>query len=85
MKRNIHWTQAAVEQFFDLFEQDRRMRKRILDAMRGFGADGRGDIKKLVGREDEWRLRVGDWRICFSLDSRTTTVVPIDNRRDAYR
>lgn len=85
MRRNIYWTQAAVEQFFDLFDQDRHMRKRILDAMRGFGVDNRGDIKKLAGREDEWRLRVGDWRICFSLDSRTVTVVSIDNRRDAYR
>lgn len=85
MTRNIYWTHDAVEQFFDALERDRRTRKQILDALRGFAADNRGDIKKLAGREDEWRLRVGDWRVSFSLDGRTVTVVSIDNRRDAYR
>jgi mRNA-degrading endonuclease RelE of RelBE toxin-antitoxin system len=85
LRRNIYWTQGAVEQFFDLLDRDHRTRKQILNAVRGFAADNRGDIKKLSGRDDEWRLRVGDWRVCFSLDSRTVTIVSIDNRRDAYK
>ena len=29
------------------------------------------DVKKLRGMEDEWPLRVGDWRIRFELDVNT--------------
>ncbi|MGH9063368.1 MAG: type II toxin-antitoxin system RelE family toxin [Acidimicrobiales bacterium] len=24
-----------------------------------------GDVRRLRGRQDEWRLRVGDWRVRF--------------------
>ena len=28
-----------------------------------------GDVVKLAGADDEWRLRVGDWRVRFGRDS----------------
>jgi mRNA interferase RelE/StbE len=84
LRRNVYWTNEAVADFFEISGKDRRVSKRILDAMRGFAADGRGDLKKLKGRSDEWRIRVGDWRIVFSLQGRIATVTAIDNRRDAY-
>jgi mRNA-degrading endonuclease RelE of RelBE toxin-antitoxin system len=43
------------------------------------------NIKKLQGQRDEWRLRVGDWRVIFSLRSGEIIVLDILNRRDAYR
>lgn len=30
---------------------------------------GAADIKKLGARDDEWRLRVGRWRVIFTLDA----------------
>jgi mRNA-degrading endonuclease RelE of RelBE toxin-antitoxin system len=79
------WTQQAVEALLDLAGQDRRQARRILEAVRQYATTGTGDIKKLQGQRDEWRLRVGDWRVIFSLRSGEIIVLDILNRRDAYR
>jgi mRNA interferase RelE/StbE len=34
-----------------------------------------GDITRLAGTEDEWRLRVGDWRVRFITDAGTVYVL----------
>lgn len=53
-----------------------RVRRRVLDAInRLVGDPPAGDTIKLQGREDEWRLRVGDWRMLMYLDSERRTVV----------
>jgi mRNA interferase RelE/StbE len=44
--------------------------------------------KKLVNNEDElWRVRVGDYRILYTIDDkiRIVDIVNIGNRRDVYR
>ncbi|MGE3911370.1 MAG: type II toxin-antitoxin system RelE/ParE family toxin [Chloroflexota bacterium] len=45
-----------------------------------------GDIRKLAG-SDVYRLRVGDWRVLFSLHEggRVMLILRILNRRDAYQ
>ena len=42
---------------------------------------------KLVGEDDLWRLRVGDWRIIADLDDGVMliTVIRLGNRREIYR
>lgn len=30
-----------------------------------FAAEGLGDVRRLQGQHDLWRLRVGDWRVRF--------------------
>ena len=47
-------------------------RQRIFEALDLYVAERRGDVLKLQGREDEWRLRVGDRRVLF-LGSRFST------------
>jgi mRNA interferase RelE/StbE len=44
-------------------------------------------VKKLKGFENEYRLRVSDYRIRYEIDDRTLTVVILDckHRRDIYR
>lgn len=84
MKREVHWTTSSVQDFYAITTRDSRLAKRILDSIRGFAADGRGDLKKLKGRQHDWRIRVGDWRIVLSMDGYLATVTAIDNRRDAY-
>ena len=46
---------------------------------------GHGDVKSLKDRPGELRLRVGKWRIFFSLESPDIIrVLGIDNRGEAY-
>ncbi|MBM3334392.1 type II toxin-antitoxin system RelE/ParE family toxin [Candidatus Sumerlaeota bacterium] len=44
-------------------------------------------IQKLVGRGDSWRLRVGKYRVVYSVfqDSRTVKIQRVRHRREAYR
>ena len=85
MKQEVLWFQEAVDQLFDLSSRQPRQASRILLTVRSYGRDGRGDLKKLSGTSDEWRLRSGDWRVFCVMDGSRVYVTGIDNRRDAYR
>jgi mRNA-degrading endonuclease RelE of RelBE toxin-antitoxin system len=51
-----------------------------------FAQHGQGDVKKLSGAGEHWRLRVGEWRVIFVFDPPgSITVLAVSNRRDAYR
>ena len=61
-------------------------RKRILAAVDALHSELSGDIRPLTGRE-EWRLRVGGWRILLNVDipSRLVVVLLVDSRGDVYK
>jgi mRNA interferase RelE/StbE len=44
-------------------------------------------VKKLIGEEDLYRIRIGDYRVVYEILDRivTVTVVRIRHRRDAYK
>jgi len=44
-------------------------------------------VKKLKGYTDTYRVRVGNYRMIYSIDDRsqTVTLLTIDNRKDVYR
>lgn len=44
-----------------------------------------GNVKKLKGSLNEYRLRIGDYRVIFELEGRTATVYAIGLRKDIYR
>ena len=46
-----------------------------------------GDVKRLHGRDREWRLRVGDWRIRFRYEPATHSMIILHvlPRGRAYR
>jgi mRNA interferase RelE/StbE len=44
-----------------------------------------GNVKKLKGSDNEYRLRVGDYRVLFELEGRTVNVYAVGNRKDIYR
>jgi mRNA interferase RelE/StbE len=44
-----------------------------------------GDVKKLKGIKNGYRLRVGDVRVLFAKDDDKLYVVKIDNRGDIYK
>ena len=55
----------------DLRRLDRPVQRRIIEALdRLVGDTPAGDIVKLAGSDDEWRLRVGDRRVRFTRDDK---------------
>jgi mRNA interferase RelE/StbE len=63
-----------------------RVQRRIVHALDRLVADPpRGDITKVTGSDDEWRLRVGDWRVRFTRQAGTVYVLRVLPRGRAYR
>ena len=48
---------------------------------RSFG----GDVKKLRGGKNEYRLRVGNYRVLFELEHNRIVVYAVGPRKDMYR
>jgi len=52
----------------------------------GINGIPKGDIKKLKGHTELYRLRIGDWRIVFSYpDSETVLIERIAPRGEVYK
>ncbi len=61
--------------------------KAIVEAIKNLAAAPRPPrAEKLVGRE-EWRIRVGDYRVLYLIDdrNRSITITKVAHRRDVYR
>ncbi len=62
----------------DLRKADKVIRQRVIDALdRLVAGDPSVDIRKLASRKDQWRLRVGNWRVIYSQDSNARLYVVI--------
>jgi len=72
----------------DLRRLDRTVQRRVLQAIDGLAQIPRPDgCRKLVGTEDAFRIRVGDYRVIYTVDD-AVFIVAIENirhRREAYR
>jgi mRNA interferase RelE/StbE len=80
--RRVVFRPAALR---DLSRLDRVVQARIDAALVRFAATGHGDVKSLKDRPGELRLRVGKWRVFFSLEPpEFIRVFAIDNRGEAY-
>jgi mRNA interferase RelE/StbE len=44
-----------------------------------------GDVKKLKGFKNKYRLRVGDYRVLFELEKDIISVYAFGHRREIYR
>jgi mRNA interferase RelE/StbE len=44
-------------------------------------------VKKFQGATDHWRIRVGDYRVIYRIDSQriVVTIVRVAHRREVYR
>ena len=71
----------------DLRRLDRQTAERVIAALSRLAESDVGDVKKLKGQEDRWRLRVGDWRVIFTRDDsgREIIVLAVASRGAAYR
>ena len=81
---NVQWDSRAQS---DAARLDYQVRQRIIAAEDRYAETVQGDIRKLQGRQNQWRLRVGVWRVIVTLDYsvRTLTVLRIQRRSQAYR
>ena len=66
-----------------LDSQTKDVRERIINAIEGI-FEGKGDIKKLKGREGK-RLRVGIYRVIFDDSGLVLYVYRIKTRGDVYK
>ncbi len=85
MKLAIEWARAAER---DRERLDRPVRLRVLAAIEQLAESGQGDVRRLRGATgDEYRLRVGQWRVRFVIDSsrRVLRVRRVLHRSAAYR
>lgn len=69
----------------DLKAIPKRDGERIAKAIIALRSGSEGDIKRLTSFTPEYRLRVGDWRVLFEMDSKKITIYRILHRREAYR
>ncbi len=47
--------------------------------------DLQGDVKKLAGQDGKYRLRVGNYRVLFTLEKDLIFVQVVKDRKNAYR
>ena len=77
----IVFTPASARQWVKLSDD---VRRRIDARLTEFATSGKGDVKRLKGR-DGARLRVGDWRVIFYEEGGgAIVVVAVGHRRDIY-
>lgn len=60
---------------------------RIVPAIKKLGEDPRpAGCKKLKGPQDNWRIRIGDYRVIYSIDDviRIVDVRGVGHRKDVY-
>lgn len=81
----IQWKQSAKKELRKLPDQARR---RILAAVDGLKEDPRPPgSKKLVGVEQAYRIRVGDYRVIYSVFTSALwlEIIRVADRKEAYR
>jgi mRNA interferase RelE/StbE len=64
---------------------DEQTEKQAARIRRAIGALPAGDVKKLKGIENGYRLRVGNVRVLFEKDDGKVHVFKIDGRGDVYK
>ena len=72
----------------DLKSLPSRLHNRIIDALQALAKNPRpAGCRKLTGSDDDWRIRVGDYRIVYEIDD-DAEVVRVNrarHRREVYR
>lgn len=81
MSFKIIWDKKAKS---ELDKLEIEIARRIILKVRDLSEDPFSrDIKKLAGRE-EYRLRVGDYRILFSIETDTLIILNVGHRKNIY-
>ena len=71
-----------------LSKLSKQVANRLIPAIKALGEEPRPvGCKKLQGEEDLWRIRVGDYRVVYSIEYTVmiVDVLQIAHRKDIYR
>lgn len=80
-KYTLEFSEPALEALRALQPDSRRQ---IGHAMDGLQRNFSGDVKKLKGWQDRYRLRVGHFRVLFRLVKNNIEIYRISDRKNAY-
>jgi len=61
---------------------------RIIPHIRALAENPRpSNCRKLTGSKDDWRIRIGDYRVLYEIDEKTKAVkiMRVRHRREVYR
>lgn len=81
MRCRIEFVPTALAQLRKLPKEVRRLIGAKLDLVQ---QEGSGDIKKLKGFKNKYRLRAGDYRVLFELEGTCLVVYDLGTRKDIY-
>ena len=81
MRYEINFVASAREQLRALPKEVRRLIGAKLDRAQN---DLSGDIKKLKGFKNKYRLRAGNYRVLFELEGTCLIVYDLGDRKDIY-
>lgn len=81
MRYQIEFVESALGQLRALPKDVRRLIGAKLDRAQN---DFSGDVKKLKGFKNKYRLRAGDYRVLFELEGRCIVVYDVGHRKDVY-
>lgn len=81
MKYNIQYEKGCLKYLKKL---DKNSQLRIIKAINNLPG---GDVKKLQGVTDDYRLRIGDYRVVFTKDDEESSIdiIEIAPRGDIYK
>jgi mRNA interferase RelE/StbE len=79
----IEWRPAAAKALGRL---PRDLARRIYARVSALADDPRpSGCEKLAGGQNEYRVRVGDYRIVYAVEDRAVLVLVVGHRREVYR
>jgi mRNA interferase RelE/StbE len=79
----IEWLDEAKA---DVRALDRPIAMRLFEGILHFARTGSGDVNALHGEmAGTFRLRVGDYRVLFTLEENTMRIFGVRHRSEAYR
>ena len=85
MKWRLQWNNRAIK---DVKKLDESVKKRILESLNSLVQQpASADVKKLKGNSNEYRLRVGEWRVRFQVDftNNIYLIKHVKHRKDIYK
>ena len=66
---------------------EQTVRNRVLTAIRSLtGMPRPAGCRKLVGAQNRWRVRIGDWRVIYTIndDNHAIEIIAVRHRSKAY-
>lgn len=82
MSYKIEFKHSAVK---DLRRISNPFQAKIIDKIESLSNGLTGDIKKLTNSSNDYRLRVGNYRVLFSIENDIIIIYRIRHRKEVYK